>query len=122
MAVLSGYVPSAAGVAVVLTAAVHGLTAAVAAPGIGAVMYPDDHDGDDHDDPEGLVVLEKAVAHGMIAVVTHKSRYLPKRFVIPYYASGDADVTPAEKMSRFVFPPAGMYVILYATIAVMVRK
>ena len=56
--------PSAAGVAgiaVVLAAAVQA-AAAVAAPGVGAVMYPDDHDSDDHDDPEGLVVGKPAAA------------------------------------------------------------
>ena len=41
--------------------------------GIGCIMYPDDHDGNDHDDPECLVVLqETAAARSVIVVVTHR--------------------------------------------------
>ena len=83
------YVPaSAAGIAVVFAAAVQPAAAVVAA---GAVMYPDDHDGNDHDDPEGLIIAEKAaVAAGIAVVVTgcvHRSDSLLIRFLTPYYSA-----------------------------------
>ena len=78
---------SAAGVAIVLAAAVHGTAAAVC-----AVMYPNDDDGDDHHNPECLIIGEKAaaiaVAGGIIAVVVavHKRGSLLNRFLTPYYS------------------------------------
>ena len=99
MAVLFGYVRSAAGVAgiagaaVVLTRAVQ--IAAAAAPGVGAVMYPDDRDGDDHDDPECLIVAEPAAAADAGIVVTvvvtvavgvHRRGSLLERFLTPFYS------------------------------------
>ena len=83
-----------AGVAVVVAAAVHVAAAAVAAPAVCAVMYPDDHDGDDHDDPEGLVVGEEAAAvvgHAVtvvIAVGVHRRDSLLDRFLTPSYSAG----------------------------------
>ena len=72
-----------------VAAAVHG-TAAVAAPAIGTVMYPDNDDGDDNDDPEGLVVGEKATAVAghtvVITVGVHKRDSLLDRFLTPYYS------------------------------------
>ena len=90
---------SAAGIAVVFTAAVH-VAASPAAPAVGAVMYPDDDDGDDHNDPERLVIGEKSAAVAGIAVAgiavagiavavvvaVHGRVSLLNRFLTPYYS------------------------------------
>ena len=76
---------SAAGVAatviVVATASVvlSGFKAVVAAAAVvvGEIMYPDYHDSDNHDDPEGLITLEEAEAFTIIAR-THKKDLPPK--------------------------------------------
>ena len=76
---------SAAGVAatviVVATASVilSGFKAVVAAAAIvvGEIMYPDYHNSDNHDDPEGLITLEEAEAFTIIAR-THKKDLPPK--------------------------------------------
>ena len=76
---------SAAGVAatviVVASAAVVlcGIEAVVAAAAIavGEIMYPDYHNSDNHDDPEGLITLEEAEAFTIIAR-THKKDLPPK--------------------------------------------
>ena len=87
---------SAAGIAVVFTAAVH-VAASPAAPAVGAVMYPDDDDGDDHNDPERLVIGEKSAAVAGIAVAgiavavvvaVHGRVSLLNRFLTPYYSLG----------------------------------
>ena len=74
-----------------VAAAVHG-AAAVAAPAVGAVMYPDNDDGNDNDDPEGLIVGEEAAAvagHAVAVVITvgvHRRDSLLDRFLTPYYS------------------------------------
>ena len=76
---------SAAGVAatviVVATASVvlSGFKAVVAAAAVvvGEIMYPDYHNSDNHDDPEGLITLEEAEAFTIIAR-THKKDLPPK--------------------------------------------
>ena len=89
---------SAAGIAVVFTAAVHvAASPAPAVPAVGAVMYPDDDDGDDHNDPERLVIGEKSAAVAGIAVAgiavavvvaVHGRVSLLNRFLTPYYSLG----------------------------------
>ena len=77
--------PSAAGIAaaviiVASTAVVLcGLEAVIAATAIvvGEIMYPDYHNSDNHDDPEGLITLEEAEAFTIIAR-THKKDLPPK--------------------------------------------
>jgi hypothetical protein len=58
-------------------------------------MYPDDDDGDDNDDPEGLIVGKEAVTtvvgHTVavvIAVGVHRRDSLLDRFLTPYYSRG----------------------------------
>ena len=71
----------AAAVIIVASTAVVlcGLEAVVAATAIvvGEIMYPDYHNSDNHDDPEGLITLEEAEAFTIIAR-THKKDLPPK--------------------------------------------
>ena len=73
-----------------LAAAVQ-LPAAAVAPAVCTIMYPDDHDGDDHNDPEGLIVGEKSAAvvvHAVVVTVgVHKRDSLLDRFLTPYYSA-----------------------------------
>ena len=52
---------SAAAVSVAAAAAAA-VVPASAAPCAGAVVHPDHHDGNDHDDPEGLIVGKESAA------------------------------------------------------------
>ena len=71
----------AAAVIIVASTAVVlcGLEAVIAATAIvvGEIMYPDYHNSDNHDDPEGLITLEEAEAFTIIAR-THKKDLPPK--------------------------------------------
>lgn len=66
-----------------------GFAAAAAAIKAAAAMDPNDYDGDDYNDPEGLITTtEQTAATTVITTITsvHKS-YLLHRFLTPYYST-----------------------------------
>ena len=97
---------SAAGIAAaaVSTAGIIGCLAAAAAVAAKATatVDPDHHNGDDHDDPEGLIpTAEEAAAPAVVtAIASVHRRYLLYRFLTSSYSTGRNLCAPKLKKSR----------------------
>ena len=78
-------------IAAIILTGVEAIAAATVV--IGEIMYPDYHNSDNHDDPEGLIPLEKAETSAIIIARTHRKFYLLNRFLNTFYLGGDTFAT-----------------------------